>query len=514
MPGATGTVTRMDGRQSRLLGLLLVALALATWAYFPTFRSIVEKWNSDASFSHGFLILPISLWLAWRVRDELARTAFVPSVAGIVASAACVLAWIVARGTGVLVIEQFAAVALVPSLVLAALGWPATRVLLVPLGFLFFMVPFGRALVPFLMQATAHAATTLLQWTGIPVLRSYMYISIPYGQFEVARACSGLNYFVTSLVLGILYGILFYRGWRKRLLCVAAFVVFPVVLNILRVYVIVLVSYLTEFRFGPGTEHIVFGRVFFLLVILLLFWIGRRWQDPPAPSAAIATPGAGLASAAWPRWWPLPVACAVALAGPPVVADSAADARALVANGTRLVGFPAAVAGWSGPAAAGHWRPLYRGGLVERQAQYLDAQGAPVDVFVAVYGLGTSAGTEMISYDNVVSRNEFGSLAEDERRRVPLGDGRTLVVRQLAVREYGSERLVWHWYVIGARQTPSPYAVKALEALAFVTRSTDSERVVTVSTPLDEGATARLEAFVGAHGACVASGFRAEACAG
>ena len=108
----------------------------------------------------------------------------------------------------------------------------------------------------------------LLQWTGIPVLRSHMYLTIPYGQFEVARACSGLNYFVTSLVLGVLYAYLNYRGWTKRIVCVAAFLVFPVVLNILRVYVIVVVSYLTEMRFGPGTEHVMFGRIFFVVVML------------------------------------------------------------------------------------------------------------------------------------------------------------------------------------------------------------------------------------------------------
>lgn len=514
MPGEASSAQGMDGRQRQLLALLLLVLALAVASYLPTFRSIVEKWNSDASFSHGFLILPISLWLAWRVRDELARTAFEPSVAGIAATAACVLAWIIARGTGVLVVEQFAAVALVPALVLAVLGWRATRVLLVPLAFLFFMVPFGRALVPFLMQATAQAATLLLQWTGIPVLRSYMYITIPYGQFEVARACSGLNYFVTSLVLGILYGILFYRGWRKRLLCVAAFVVFPVLLNILRVYLIVLVSYLTEFRFGPGTEHIVFGRVFFLLVILLMFWIGRRWQDPAAPAPGPALRGFGAQSAAWPRWWPAAAAGALVLAGPPIAADSVADGRELRQSGARLVALPHAAAGWAGPHGAGPWRPHYQGGLVERQAQYKDASGAPVDVFVAVYGLGTTAGAEMISYGNVVSRNEYGSLAESAQRRLALADGRTLDVREVAVREFGAERLVWHWYVIGERQTPNPYAVKALEALAFVTRATSYERVVTVSTPLDEGARARLEAFLDAHGACVARGFDAEACAG
>jgi EpsI family protein len=208
------------------------------------------------------------------------------------------------------------------------------------------------------------------------------------------------------------------------------------------------------------------------------------------------------------------VACAVALGGPLVAADSAADARALKENGARLVALPRPAEGWTGPDAAGLWRPHYQGGLVERQAQYKDASGVPVDVFVAAYGLGATAGAEMISYDNVVSLSEHGSLAESQRRSLALPDGRTLVVREVVVRGGGGERLAWHWYVIGERQTPNPYVVKALEALAFVTRSTSYERVVTVSTPLDEGARARLEAFLEAHGACVATGFDAEACAG
>ena len=128
-----------------------------------------------------------------------------------------------------LVIEQFAVVAMIPALVLAVLGWPRHDVLIFPLAFLFFVVPFGRALVPYLMQVTADIATVALQWTGVPVLRSHMYISIPSGEFEVARACSGLNYFITGLVLGVLYAYLSYRGWRKRSLCVAAFLVVPIV---------------------------------------------------------------------------------------------------------------------------------------------------------------------------------------------------------------------------------------------------------------------------------------------
>ncbi len=498
-----------------LPALLLASLVLAGWAYWSSYAAMVQKWHGDAAFSHGFLILPISLWLAWRKREALAQVTLQPSALGVVAALLCVLAWIVARGSGVMVVEQFAAVALVPALVLAALGWPATRVLVVPLAFLFFMVPFGRALVPFLMLATADFATLLLRWTGVPILRSHMYINIPGGYFEVARACSGLNYFVTSLVLGVLYAYLNFRSWRKRALCVAAFVVIPVILNGLRVYFTILVSHLTDMRFGPGAEHVTFGRIFFVAIMLLLFMIGRRWHEDPELPTRAAGERARRASGSLATWWPLPVACLVVLSGPPFVARSMAQARVHLAAPDRLVGLPAATAGWQGPAdGTGRWRPLYRGGFVERQAVYQAPDGAAVDVFVAVYGLGSSVGAEMISYSNVLFAEERGSLAKDVHRHVALPDGSSLKVREV---EYGRDetrQLLWQWYVVGERPVLSQLATKALEAIAFVTRSSDSERIVTLSTPLDDSAAERLEAFIEAHDRCVVSGFPAEACGG
>jgi exosortase A len=503
----------MDDRRL-LQALLLFALAVWGWAYSYTILAIIEKWTDDSAYSHGFLILPISLWLAWRKRTALAATSLQPSVLGVAALLACTLAWMVARGSGVLVIEQFAAVAMVPALVLAALGWPATRVLIVPLAFLFFMVPFGRGLVPALMQVTADFSTLLLQWTGVPVYRTHMHISIPSGNFEVARACSGLNYFTTSLVLGFLYAYVNYRSWLMRAACVAAFVVIPVILNGLRVYFTILVSHLTEMRFGPGTEHVTFGRIFFVVMMLALFWIGRRWHDDITTNGDAMSGARGVAAPRL-KWWPLPVACLLVLAGPPFVANSIARASEHLADREQLAALPAAAAGWQGPlAAGGRWRPLYLGGLIERQAVYQMPDGRPVDAFVAVYGLGTSFGAEMISYSNVIFPEEHGSLAEDAHRLVTLPDGTSLKVREV-IAGYGDDRnLVWHWFVVGERSALNPFAVKALEALAFVTRSADSERIVAIHTPLDDAAADRLEAFIHAYGRCVALGFPVEACGG
>jgi exosortase A len=501
----------------RLLGFLLaVALVVAGIVYRDTYVSIVEKWKDDAAYSYGLLILPICLWLIWRKRAALAGLAMAPTWLGVMAVLSCAAVWIIARGAGVLVAEQYAAVALVPALVMAILGWPVTRCLSFPLGFLLLAVPFGRGLVPWMMQLTAEVSTLALRWTGIPVMRSHMYISIPAGSFEVARACSGVNYVVTGLVLGVLYAHLTYRSAAKRLACIAAFLVVPILANGIRVYVTILVSHLTDMRFGPGTEHITFGRVFFVLVMLVMFWIGRTWRDDePAPEVA----GAGSESRSPPlgptAWMPVPMALAAMLLAPHYLATSQALAAAQLQDIGAAVTLPAGRHGWQASSQKGvGWRPLYRDGLVERQGSYGRAGGAAVDVFVAVYGLGSSHGAEMISYDNLLFPEERGSLAEVKTLSIPLPDGRELEVREVVAPNAGAPQLVWYWFMVGERKLQNAFQVKAFEAIAFVTRGAGSERIVTLATPEDGESRQRLTAFVAAYAGCIEAGFATEACRG
>jgi exosortase A len=508
------TTADVAGRPGRIAGVVLFAIGLLIvgTVYWSTFESIARKWADDAAYSHGFLILPISAWLVWRKRFELATLAMAPSAWGVLATAACAVVWMVARGSGVLVVEQLAAVALVPSLVLAAFGWHLVRALMFPLAFLFFAVPFGRALVPVLMQVTADFSTLLLRWSGVPVFRSHMLISIPAGNFEVARACSGLNYLITSLVLGVLYACLNFQGWRKRLACVAAFVVIPIVLNGLRVYVTILVSHWTDMRFGPGYEHVTFGRIFFVVIIVLLFWLGRRWHDadPPATRAVSGVPSP---AAPWRAWWPLAAACLVALAGPALLQKSMARAGAALADTSALVLWPAMAESWQGPTVPeiGAWRPLYRGGIVEQQARFRAADGVDIDAFVAVYGLGRTQGAEMVSYSNMLTTADRKSLSAEVSLRAGAGD-HEITVRELELLAGAETRLVWYWFVVGQRAVSGTFATKALEAAMVVTGGATSERIVVLSTPADDAARDRLARFVREHAACVTPGFQGTAC--
>lgn len=504
----------MDAIRRRAIGLVLLAgIGLLGVSYWETFESIVRKWIDDAAFSHGWLIVPIASWLAWRRRALLAAAQLRPSWLGVALLIGCAATWIVARGAGVVVIEQFAAVAMVPALVAAIAGWHAARILAFPLAFLFFAVPFGRGIVPVLMQVTAQIATSALRWTGVPIVSSHMFISIPAGEFEVARTCSGLNYFVTALVLGVLYAYTTYRTWHRRLLCVAAFVVIPVVANGLRVYFTILAAHLTDMRFGPGVEHVTFGRIFFLAVMLAMFWIGQRWRETgpddiaPTARARAVTPGAPIV------WLAMPAAFMVLWLAPAYLEASVSMARARLVDAGLLIALPPAAGGWTGPTdGTPGWRPQYQGAIAERQGFYSDGGTAPVKVFVALYGLGNTLGAEMISYDNRLSYDEATSLGRAAQRAVSLPDGRQLQVVEQVVNLSESRQLVWHWFRVGERPATNAFVVKALEAAAFVTRGADSERIIVLSTPLDDEAAARLQSFVAAHADCVAAGLALEAC--
>jgi exosortase A len=496
-------------------GLLSALVALGS-VYWSTFHTIYEKWGTDAAYSHGYLLVPISIWLAWRKRHEIAAIAWQPAWTGLLALGLATGVWVVARGSGVLVLQQAAAVAMIPAVVLSVAGWQMTRALAMPFLFLFFAVPAGRGIVPLLMQQSADFATWALQATGIPVYRSHMRLDIPGGSFEVAKACSGLNFFITGIVIGTLYGYLTYAGWKKRLLCIVAFIVVPLVANGVRIYLTILVSHLTDMRYGPGQEHVWAGRIFFVAVMLVMFYIGRRWADEPrAVNLTQRSRRQVIASRPLANGILLALLFPAILAGPLAFQSSVARSAARLADASILLSLPA-TDGWQGPDdAANRWRPRYTGALAERQALYRTPTGGEVDVFVAVYGLGVTQGSEMITYRNVLSEREIDSLPDARTEWIELPSGTRLPLRETRVRVADDlERLVWHWYLVGDRATSSQFSVKAFEAVAFLTGRRDTERIVALSTPLDPGSRDRLRAFLVDHAACAAAGFAPEACGG
>src|SRR5262249_51537114 len=146
-----------------------------------------------------------------------------------------------------------------------------------------------------LMEFTASFTVRALELTGVPVYREGLRFSIPTGDFEVASACSGIRYLIASVALGTLYAHLTYHTFWRRALFVALCLVVPLFAHGVRAYLIVMIAYWSDMRLAVGVDHLVYGWLFFGLVMFALFWLGLRLRE--RTSAAMTDGAESLATA-------------------------------------------------------------------------------------------------------------------------------------------------------------------------------------------------------------------------
>jgi len=256
-------------------GLVLFIIAI----YFETFFSMPEIWVRSDTFAHGFLILPISIYLIWSKREAFLFLKKGHNYGFALLLLLLVLGWLIADSVDVLVGKQLMVVLMLPVIVGAFWGAKVLKLFAFPLLYLLFAVPFGELFVPKLQEWTALIIVFGLELTGIPVFREALYISVPAGDFEVAVACSGVRYLIASLALGTLYAYLTYNKLYKRLLFILLAIFVPIVANGIRAYGIVMIAQLSEMKYATGVDHLIYGWLFFGIVIFMLFFIGNYWKD-------------------------------------------------------------------------------------------------------------------------------------------------------------------------------------------------------------------------------------------
>jgi EpsI family protein len=246
----------------------------------------------------------------------------------------------------------------------------------------------------------------------------------------------------------------------------------------------------------------------FLAILFLMFWIGRRWQDP---DRAPASPVPAHAAAIGPLSWAVALAPIALLAlAPRYLVAATAGARLSAGDPAVAVALPraASAGGWRGPdEGLIGWAPLYADALAEARGVYLDAEGAHVDLYVASYGLGVGGNAEMVAYRNRLYADERESVYPERQFALQLG-GREQPVREISLPAPKGRRVVWTWFRVGERSTTNPFAVKALEAAMLLGRHSVAERVVALAAAAPDEADARrvLESFVAVHGECLARG--------
>ena len=260
-----------------------VAVTAAIIAILLIFRdtglSLVEIWARSGTFTHCFFVAPISLWLIWRIRQDLASMTPLPHPWTGLLVAGASFAWLLGELATVGVVAQFAFVTMLILIVPAVLGWSVAWRMAFPLLFLYFSVPFGEFAMPQLMAWTAQFTVLGLRLSGIPVYQEGLQFIIPSGSWSVVEACSGVRYILASLTVGTLFAYLNYRSFKRKLVFIGVSLIVPVIANWLRAYMIVMLGHFSGNKLAVGVDHLIYGWVFFGFVIFMMFVIGARWSD-------------------------------------------------------------------------------------------------------------------------------------------------------------------------------------------------------------------------------------------
>lgn len=268
----------------RVLPPLAGGLLLLGAIFHQEVAAAVQTWNASTAYNHCFLIIPIVLYMLWDRRDELTGLRAQAKPSALVLGIPIALTWLAAERLGIMEGRQLAAVSFAELLLFAVLGPRLWRAMTGPLLYLYFLVPFGEFLTPRLQDITTWFIRQGVALAGIPAYIDGYIIEIPQGTFFVAEACAGLRFLIASIAFGCLYAVLMYRSPVRRAVFIAVSVVVPIIANGIRGFGIVGLGYLLGSAQAAAADHIIYGWLFFSVVILILIALGLPFRQDHRPA--------------------------------------------------------------------------------------------------------------------------------------------------------------------------------------------------------------------------------------
>lgn len=491
--GPTSLATHAGWRVA--LPAVILTLVAILVLFRETALGMINIWARSDTYAHGFLVPPITIWLIWRMRERVVMTAPRHSYPALLLLAAAGFAWLLGEMATANVVPQFALVFMLILAVVAVLGRNVARSMAFPLLFLFFAVPFGDFTQPKLMEWTAKFTVLGLRLSGIPVYSEGQNLVIPSGSWSVVEACSGVRYLIASLTVGTLFAYLTYHSLRRRLIFVGISILVPIVANWGRAYMIVMLGHLSGNRLAVGVDHLIYGWLFFGVVIMAMFWIGACWREevlPAVPPEFQQQPGDGKPdSAVW-----LAAGATVLVASIWPLAQWRVDHD--IAPPVKQLAPLAPIPGWlAEPAGSIDWRPKFEKYAASTQATFVK-DGQSAGLFLAYYR------NQDQQHKLVSSMNVLVTSSDSVWAQVAHGTGEiafhqeAFKVRTAELRAVTGERLlVWQWYWVNGRWTASDILAKAYTVWSRLLGDGDDSAVVIFYTPLNRPgeAEALLEDF-------------------
>jgi exosortase A len=463
----------------------LILIGMASIVFGIAFRQeiigAVRVWIDSTAYNHCFLVLPLAGFLLWERRAVVSSVSPRPALWPLPAMPALSAIWLVAVVLDIQEGRQLVMVAMFQVVLLVALGPRLFWQLLAPFLFLFFLVPSGAFLVPSLQTITADIAVAGLRFLHIPVFSDGNMIEIPEGPFEIAEACAGLRFLIASSVFGCFFAVVMYRSFLRRILFIIMSVLVPIFANGLRALGIIVLAHLEGSAAAVETDHILYGWVFFTLVMMILIAIGMAFAEKPRWRPPVKSTTTGNTSL-WRFAVAVSAAVLLALIGPayayrldslfPAVQLPQADSPHVAPSWRSTFG------------ALPSWHPLVHGADREFLEEFEQLGSGIVVRYVALYRW-RALGNMLTTTENRLADDSEWRIAERGEAVFSLGGEKTAVTSAEIV-SGPHRRLVWSFYIVDGRITARLFEAKLLQARTVLLQRARVAALVAVSASMDD----------------------------
>ena len=478
-------VIEHDGWTTALIGFAFFILTVLI-AHDHVFVTLVKMWSTSSAFHHGFLVAPLSVWMiaANTRRTQTQPRPYMPAALIFVLAN---LAWLAGVAASVQLVEQLSFVAMLIAGFVGVFGKSLGKENAFPLGFLFFMVPFGSLLLAPMQTMAAEVVVALLNIVGTGARLDGVMITTAAGRFEVAEACAGLQFLMAAIMAAALVAHLAFENWRKKILFIAGAIVIGIIANWVRAFVIVLIATKSDMAFGTGNEHFIMGWVFYGVLMIALVGMGKKFADKVIPTQQYPSPTNNPSYGSKPASLFL-MATALVLSSTIIYGRLVVEATPAVSTPGVLPFFNAP--GWRLSAPSTNWRPAFAHADRVVHASYISEAE---QVFVSnAYFKYDRKGGEIGGYDS-----EAGQFGEWRRVRTikatVMSEGRVETTR-VHVLEHPSgvriaaTRLFW----LGGAQYNSPMKLKADLASQKLRGVKNPGGVIYLAAPIKHSETAAI----------------------
>jgi exosortase len=436
--------------------------------YWPSALELHKLWTDwpGETYTHGYLVFLLSLWLIVRDRERLAATPVRPEPLALIPLALMSVAWVFFWRAAIQELQLLLLPLILYAALFAAFGRRMARAVAFPIGFLYFAMPLWGD-INGIVQALSAKVTELLIWTtGIPAYMDGDFVHLPGGSIEIAASCSGLHELIVGLALAAIYGKLSGEPWRRRLQWLGLMGALSLMVNWVRIFTVVIAAYETNMGSSLVKHHYWLGWWLFAFVFgAFLWWTGHPAPPNRLPSADedrdTPTPPTGSAAGSASITLTLAVLAAMpALAYGMDLANSRTD-RAV------SVQWPMAPTRWSGPTAdVSEWQPHFVDSSGESLTRYIDPAGKPVEAFAVAYRVQTQSAKLLGYWNDLLGRPP--RMRQRSLRVVDSPTGRWQEI--LAQDSDGSRSLIWTRYRIGNRVFAQPRASQLWYGLTAIAR--------------------------------------------